>query len=104
SVRIRKRMLMERGRYCPRSALIPDFFTHFRGNATTPVITYVPRCHQLGFPERGFRLLFRKDAHEIAILPLYPDGMAVDVPPGLVELDLAAWAHCGIALADFELG
>src|SRR5580704_12169292 len=50
-----------------------------------------------GFQQRRALVFVRIDAREIAVLPLHPDRMAVDVLAVGSELHLAARTHRGIA-------
>src|SRR5437899_11113335 len=50
-----------------------------------------------GFHDRRARVRFGEDAGEIAILPLHPDRMAVNVLAVGPEFDFSAWRHRRVA-------
>src|SRR5689334_18535132 len=58
----------------------------------------------LGFHQRGPRVFLRKDAGEIAVLPLHPDRVTVDVLPVRPDLDPSAGRHRGVTGGDIERG
>src|ERR1700675_2444978 len=57
-----------------------------------------------GFQQRRALVFLREDARQIAVLPLHPDRMAVDILAVGSEFHLAARTHRGVTRGNVEGG
>src|SRR4030081_2796194 len=65
-------------------------------------VSHIELTAVLSFHQRRTLVFVREDAGKIAVLPLHPDRMAVDVLAVGTELDLSAGRHRGIARGNIE--
>src|ERR1700692_2983662 len=67
-------------------------------------VSHIELTAALSFHQRRALVFVREDAGEIAVLPLHPDRMAVDVLAVGTELHLSAGRHRVIAPRNIERG
>src|SRR4029077_21157482 len=65
-------------------------------------VASIGRAGLSAFHERRARVVFGKHRRQIAVLPLHPDRMGVDVLAVGAEFDFAAGTHRGVALRYVE--